>query len=91
MSALCDVLGYTHDTINRLRIRLGLPARTASSRAKRREAKGDPTPAEIEAACAEFRAKHLAKRFAEPKTRQYRKDDETYGRVYPCDVFDDEE
>lgn len=88
---ICLAFKLSHDAANRVRSRLGLPARTAKTRAARRAPARDPTPDEIAAACAELRAKHLQRRRDEPTTRRYRDDGEFGGRVYPCDVFGDEE
>lgn len=91
VSRICISFGLSHDAANIVRKRLGLPARTARTRAARRAPISDPTPEEIEAACAELRAKHLAKRLAESPSRRYREDNEYGGRIYPCDVFDVDE
>jgi len=85
---ICTAFGLSHDAVNRVRGRLELAPRTARTRAAPRVAMRDPSPEEIAAACAELRAKHMAKRLAEPTTRKYRDDNETGLRMYPCDVFD---
>lgn len=85
---ICERFDLTHDAVNRVRARMGMPPRTPRTRAERREPTRDPSPEEIAALCAELRAKHMAKRLAEPATRKYRTDTEVGGRVYPCDVFD---
>lgn len=82
-------LGLTHDGVNRVRARLGLEARTPRTRAAPAvPVDRDPTPAEIAAACAELRAKHLAKRLAEPVNRRYRDDEDGPARVYRSDGID---
>lgn len=50
-------LGIATDTLNRVRVSLGLPARTPRTRAKPTEPYRDPTPAEIAQRAAEIRAK----------------------------------
>lgn len=91
VAVIAETFGLKVDTVNLVRIRFGLAARTARTRAAMRTRPRDPTPEEIAAALVELRAKHLAKRLAEPVTRRYRTDDELGGRIYPCDVFDIEE
>lgn len=87
---IAAAFGVGADTVNLLRVRLGLKARTARTRAARRSPAADPTPEEIAAACAELRSRHVAKRLAEPPGRKYRTDDEVGGRIYPSDVFEAE-
>ena len=87
---IAAALGLTHDGVNRVRVRLGLRARTARTRAALVSGVDrDPTPEEIAAECAALRAKHLARRLAESPTRQYRRDTDGPARVYSCDVFSD--
>lgn len=88
VSRICETFSLAADTVNRVRGRLGLLPRTARTRAARRAPRRDPTPDEIEAMLVELRAKHLAKRRAEPEARRYRDDDDYGGRVYPASVFD---
>ena len=90
VARIAGYLDLTCDSVNTIRARLGLPARTPRTRAAPEPpAARDPTPAEIAAACAELRAKHLSKRLAEPATRKYRDGEGFSGRVYRADVFPD--
>lgn len=92
VAEICRTFKLSHDTVNTIRTRLGLPSRACGRRLyKRRSEETDPTPEEIEAACAELRAQHLEKRLAESPARKYRDEAETHGRVYPCDVFNEYE
>lgn len=49
-------LRISTDSLNRVRVRLGLPARTPKTRAKPGEPYRDPTPSEIEERAAAVRA-----------------------------------
>lgn len=91
VARICLAVGLTQDAANTVRRRLGLVARTARTRAARRQPENDPTPEEIEAACAELRVKHLERRRTEPPTRRYREEGEHWGRIYPHDVFNADE
>ena len=64
-------LGVTKDQLFRLRDRLKLPLRLDRSKRAKPPRHADPTPAEIAAACAELRAKHLEQRRSEPRDRTY--------------------
>jgi hypothetical protein len=64
-------LGVTKDQLFRLRDRLKLPLRLDRSKRAKPPRHADPTPAEIAAACAELRAKHLEQRRNEPRDRTY--------------------
>lgn len=64
-------LGVTKDQLFRLRDRLSLPLRLDRSKRKKPPRQRDPTPEEIEARCAEIRAKHLEQRRNEPADRKY--------------------
>ncbi len=88
VASICEAFGIATDTANSIRARLGLPPRTAATRAPRRAPQDDPTPEQIEAMLVELRAKHLARRRAEPAVRRYRDDDGEGGRVYPASIFD---
>lgn len=90
VARIAAALDLTCDSVNTIRARLGLPARTPRTRAAPQPpAESDPTPEQIAAACAAIRAKHLAKRAAEPVTRKYRRDGDFSGRVYASEVFED--
>lgn len=65
----------TRDQVIRLRDVLRLPKRMDRSQRKKGPRHRDPTPDEIAAACAQYRAEHLEARRNEPD-RQYRKSDE---------------
>ena len=69
---MTSFFGVTRDQVIRLRDTLKLPLRLDRSKRKKGPRHRDPTPAEIAAACAALRAKHLADRAAEPTTRVYR-------------------
>ena len=64
-------LGVTKDQLFRLRDRLKLPLRLDRSKRAKPPRHADPTPADIAAACAELRAKHLEQRRNEPRDRTY--------------------
>jgi len=85
VARICARFGLSTDGANRVRCRLRLVARTPASRAAPDPPHSDPTPEEIEAILVELRAKHMAKRLAEPPQRKYRTDTDLGGRVYTCD------
>lgn len=72
---MVDFLGVTRDQIIRLRDKLPLPLRLDRSQRKKGPRHGDPTPAEIAAACAKIRAKNLEARRKE-SPRVYRTESE---------------
>lgn len=75
-SAMADItafLGITKDQLIRLRGVLELPLRLDRSKRAKPPRHRDPTPAEIAAACAEIRRKHLEQRMAEGEDRVYHK------------------
>ena len=75
-SAMADItafLGITKDQLIRLRGVLELPLRLDRSKRVKPPRHRDPTPAEIAAACAEIRRKHLEQRKSEGADRVYHK------------------
>ncbi len=75
-SAMADItafLGITKDQLIRLRGVLDLPLRLDRSKRVKPPRYKDPSPAEIAAACAEIRRKHMAQRQAEDHGRVYQR------------------
>lgn len=68
-------LGITKDQFIRLRSVLKLELRLDRSQRAKPPRHRDPTPAEIAAACAELRAKHLEQRRSEDPSRVYQRQD----------------
>jgi hypothetical protein len=87
VSVICGELGLSSDSVRKLRMRLGLVARTAKTRAAPAADPRPPTPQEIRRATRILREKHLAKRRAE-RPRVYRDEDEIGGRICPDSLFD---
>jgi hypothetical protein len=89
VSVICGELGLSTDSVRKLRMRLGLVARTARTRAAPIADPVPPTPQEIRRATRALREKHLARRRAEAP-QKYRDDDEMGGRVFQDSVLDGE-
>jgi hypothetical protein len=89
VAVISDELGLSTDSVRKLRMRLGLVARTARTRAAPVADPRPPTRQEIRRATRILREKHLAKRRSE-QPRKYRDDDEIGGRFYPDAVLEDE-